>query len=630
MRDLLHQLVERAILIGLPGTLLVIALLMMRSVQQHGRRLIRVLQEVDGFLQAMSHGTGELAGLVRAVREHVVVSRETERGTEYVLSKPLAAIRREYADAQVSRVLSFSLGSLLTGGALIFTFGLIAYVMTFDVSGAIQESGDPSRLSDAVAKLGAKFWISAAGVLGSIMATVFASEKRSKIMRVAEHPDVRLNHVFTSLEVEQLNATFQEMALLRRQHAELCAHLETLNHRVEKLNSIDVSVRDIGNEVSANLKNVMKEAMADELKSILVEVMAQVETIAARVQSSITDAFGEKLQALAANMQQSLDAVRKAIEGQAQGQLEQILDKLQATVSGGLQSESKNMAVALERFAKVVPALEEQLRAMTAQIATETRQRAEEGSRVMQDLLDRVGALVRSMEAQQSANAETVAKMQAASAHAAEEVARRLEASGASLVSTVMATSRSELEAISKQLEAALTSNAVRIDDIEQKAASASEVVARSADALARSAESLGAIHAQTQALLAQVRDGTDGMKTVSHAVANATHALLSSLETIRQIDETARAQTQEQQSLLMQQRQFTREVEQVWPTLFDAYLGKFKQASDELQRSWADLHAKVATLSQSVGSEFAENTLALSEAIKELVHHNNGRHAAR
>lgn len=248
----------------------------------------------------------------------------------------------------------------------------------------------------------------------------------------------------------------------------------------------------------------------------------------------------------------------------------------------------------------------------------------------MQDLLDRVGALVRSMEAQQSANAETVAKMQAASAHAAEEVARRLEASGASLVSTVMATSRSELEAISKQLEAALTSNAVRIDDIEQKAASASEVVARSADALARSAESLGAIHAQTQALLAQVRDGTDGMKTVSHAVANATHALLSSLETIRQIDETARAQTQEQQSLLMQQRQFTREVEQVWPTLFDAYLGKFKQASDELQRSWADLHAKVATLSQSVGSEFAENTLALSEAIKELVHHNNGRHAAR
>jgi hypothetical protein len=209
-------------------------------------------------------------------------------------------------------------------------------------------------------------------------------------------------------------------------------------------------------------------------------------------------------------------------------------------------------------------------------------------------------------------------------------MARRLETSGANLVTSVLTTSREELSAISRQLETALTSNAVRIDDIEQKASSASAVVAKAAEALSNAAKSLADSNNQTSMLLAQVKSGSDSMRTASQGFVSAGNTLLGSVEAMRQISEAARVQTQEQQALLMHQRQYTKEVEQLWPQLFETYLSKFRESSDTLARSWSDFHAKISTVSKSVGAEFAENTLALSEAVNKLVELNGARPHSR
>lgn len=624
---------------GLPSVLGVLALCTIVAAQLRKRKLVRALKDSEGFLRAMREDGEASSPLVQATREHLLRS-ETPDGQRFVLAKSLAAVRREYAEDEVSHHWAFWFGGLLTGLALLATFVLIAYVMTNDISGAIRDTAGEDdtamgHLSEAVRTLGGKFYISAAGIGGSVLALFSSNSARNAILSCAEHPEPRLLSAFTTVEAMLLNAKLHELELARAdrearaaQHVELCSKLDMLNTRVEKLNSIDVSVRDIGNEVSANLKNVMKEAMADQFKEILVQTMAEVSAIAERVQGSLTQTFGQQIQKLAQGMQEGLDALKRAVEGQGQGQLEQILDKLQSTVSGGFQSETKNMAVALDGFAKAIPALEQQLRTMTSDIAAESRQRSTETARTTQMLLDQVASLVDAISAQQTANMQAVAQMQAAAAQGAEDMARRLEASGANLVSSVLGSSRAEIEAIVGQMRAMAEWNASHQGDIEARAANASNIVAWASDALAKSAQSISEISNQTQGVLTQVRQSSEEMQSVAQGFLNAGNTLVVSVESMRKVVESTRAQTQEQQALLVKQQQYTKEVEQLWPKLFDTYLGKFRESADELARSWADFHSKIETASKCVGAEFAENTLVLSEAVTKLVEINGGRHA--
>lgn len=612
-------------------------------------RIIRELDDVEPVVRALRDQSSHVPALAKLVRVHLV-GRSAAGDDRLILSTPLSTIRREYAEEQMSRAYSFGLGSLLTGISLIITFALIAWVMTDDVSGAIRATStvgtageavadgaeSSAFLADAVAKLGGKFAISAVGVAGSIVALLFTQRARKAILAKAEDPDVALLSAFTSLEAEEFSARLRELELLREEretrlehHKQLCRALEKLDARMERLHSIEVSVKDIGNEVSANLKNIMKDAMGEQLADMLSQTMVEVERIASRVEHNLTDSFGKELQALSQQLRASLDTVRTTIEGQGQGQLEKILAKLQDTVSGGFQSESQKMAAALDGFAKVVPALEQQLRAMTGQVAEETRQRNEETARMTQQVLDRVSGLLDSLAAQQAANAEAVQRLQAASTQGAEEMARRIEASGASMVTNVLASSRAEIEAIVAQMRAAVESSASSYGDIEAKAANASAVVAKASEALEGSARSIFELTNQTRGVLEQVRQGSGAMQQAANGFLAAGNTLLSSVDAMRAVIDATRVQNQEQQRLLLQQQQFTKEVEQLWPTLFDTYLRKFQESADVLARSWDELHSKVEQVTSRMGHEFAENTLALSDAVSKLVEW-TGKRAAR
>lgn len=334
---------ELVFVVGLPSGLGAIAILTVISIFVRRRKLIRELKDVDGFLHVLRTSAESSSRLILATREHLVASHtaDTDR---FVLSKSLASVRREYAEDEVSHSLAFSFGGLLTGIALLLTFILIAYVMTHDISGAITAtgasdenaaSGAMGTLANGVSTLGGKFYISAAGIGGSVLASFFGNRARNKIFSCAEYPDRRLLAAFTTIGELELNARLDALRIAREdhnirgsQHDEVCRKLDAVNTGLAKLHSIDVSVRDIGNEVSASLKNVMKEAMADQFREILVEMMTQVNEIAERVQASLTQAFGVQLERLATAMQQSLEALQRAVEGQGQGQLEKILDKL--------------------------------------------------------------------------------------------------------------------------------------------------------------------------------------------------------------------------------------------------------------------------------------------------------------
>lgn len=628
-------------IVALPGGLGLIAFVTIGFVFLQRAAILHRLRDVDGFLAAMREEGNEANGLVRAVREHVVRG-EVEQGDKIVLSKPLPALRRDYAEDEVAHHWSFWFGSLLTGFALIITFLLIAQVMTNDVSGAIRESvnADESasaHLSEAVTLLGGKFYISAAGIGGSVLALFVSNWARAGIYRCAEHPGRQLMAAFTSVEAQQLNAKLHELELLRaeretsaEQHAEVCAHLSTLNTRIEKLNSIEVSVKTIGNEVSANLKNIMKDAMGEQLKGMLADTMVDVDRMATRVEQSLNESFGKQLTALTIALQRSLTGLQKTIEGQGQGQLEKILEQLQNTVSGGFQNESQKMVAALEGFASVVPALEQQLRTMTGKVAEETRQRSEEGARMTEMLLTRVTSLVDTMTAQQAANAQAIERIQTVSAEGAEAMARRIETSGAGLVSNVLGASRAEIEAIVGQLRSAAEASANRYGDIETQAGNAAASVAQASDGLARSAKSIIEMANHTSTVISQAKSSSDAIQTASRDFIQAGTSLLGSVGQMQKVIEATRTQTQEQQELLLRQREYTKEVEKLWPELFNTYLAQFKSGADELGRSWESFHQKISAVSNNVGSQFAQSTEELSEAVEKLVSKLNAGAGAR
>lgn len=522
-----------------------------------------------------------------------VVRREGER---IVLSRTLREVRNDYVEQTLAHATPFWFGGLLTGVALIFTFLLIASVMTGEVPSAISEDANASALSAAVDKLGGKFLISASGIAGSVVCLLICNLLRAWLHRRANEVSLELQARFVSLEATELDARLQQVELLRAeredraaQHRALVQHLASLDERAHKLTSIEVSVQTIGNEVSANLKNIMKDAMGEELRAMLVDTMVEVARIADRVQEHMTG-----------QLQASLAAVQRAVENQAQGQLESILEKLQTAVSGGFHNESSKMAVALDAFSRVVPALEQQLRKMTDEVAEDSRRRSAESAQASQAVLAQVSGLVDAMSSQHAASVQAIDRIEAASARGAEDMARRMSA--------------------------AAETSAARHVELEHRAASAAETVALASDGIAQAARTLAELTAQTTALLQQARAGNADLQASTRELAAAGNGFATALSAMQQVAALTRTQTAEQQALLLRQREYTKEVERLWPQLFETYLAKFQTTAGHLGQAWQDLYDRIVQVSTQVGAQFADNTEELSAAVERLVRHFNPR----
>lgn len=626
------------IVLGLAGALGFAAIVTIVLVFVRRSALIFELRRVD-VLEGLSSDVRGQSGLAAAIREHIV-REDTPDGHKFVLSKSLGDVRREYAEDAVAHSGSFSFGGMLTAFALICTFILIAWVMTTDVSDAIRanessSSASSGLLSSAVAKLGGKFWISATGIGGSVLALLATNRARADIYRAAEHPPAELLAHFSSIEEEMLKAKWHELELMRADREQRVAdnaisagYLESINAKAQKLTSIEVSVQTIGNEVSANLKNIMKDAMAEQIREIMTEVMVRVESMATKLEEELTEGFRTSLQLMGSELKKALEGVQKAVDNQGQGQLEKILEQLQNTMSGGFQSESKKMVAAFESFTKVVPALEQQLRQMSGEVARDTQQRNEQTSAITQQLMSRVSQLMDSLGSQAAANASAIERLQAVSEQGADAMARRLESTGTEMVSNLLTSSRAEIEAIASSLRASAEASAKRSSDLEERAAQAATLVAHAAQGLSNSAQSLNELANQTTTALSQARQGGEAIQFASQQFVTAGNTLLGSVAAIQKVIDEVRARTVEHQNLLERQRSYTKEVEALWPTLFDTYLAKFKASSEELGRIWEQTHSKIQSATSSIGSEFADNTAALSEAVEKLVRIQGGRGA--
>ena len=103
---------------------------------------------------------------------------------------------------------------------------------------------------------------------------------------------------------------------------------------------------------------------------------------------------------------------------------------------------------------------------------------------------------------------------------------------------------------------------------------------------------------------------------------------LRSGVDGMRAAIEHGRTYGSEQQAMIAEHRKVMKELEQLWPKLFDTYLRSFDEKSSLLARSWNDLYGQVSKLSDTVGGGLSEAAEDLKFSVDRLTAVKNGGHA--
>ncbi len=296
--------------------------------------------------------------LARFIEPHVVGKRREK----FVIVVPIQSAIDEWVERLRASSFGFLIGSTYTGIALVCTFGLIAWVLFTDVSQAIQQNtANSGALANAVRTMGAKFVISSTGLLLAIL-HMFVQWWQTHGLRTAlDRLEGELAPCFIDLRRAKLEIMEESLSCAREVRPSIEQHERHSVERLDRLRDIEVSVKDLGGEVTASLDGIMREAIAEQVRSLLTDMRAFAEQIAGDVQKSVQGNLGE----LSGQLVTALSRIQTALESQPQSEVEKLLRCVQDAVTGGFSSETKNMSKLLSEFQNVFPTLAHQLQGVS-------------------------------------------------------------------------------------------------------------------------------------------------------------------------------------------------------------------------------------------------------------------------
>lgn len=549
-------------------------------------------------------------------------------------SREAADIFEEYAERRLSTI-RFALGSTATGIALFCTFYLIAHVLEANIPSALDAASaataDTEQLKTAMKLLGQKFMISATGILIAVVFAVGTAGAKRIALMAAHDASLRSAHLFCT--PASLSASAQLLQLRATQAS--AEHLEEVRSTMSgtrddlaKLRSIEVSVKDMGAEVTTQLQRMLKEDLGEQIKEILIDVMRQATEMSERLRSELLEGFQRTIETEIPKVLESLQAIRQSVEGQASSPIERMLEQLQSVVSGGMRGESAQMTAAIKQFAEVVPALATQLQDVAQSMTRDMRERTSESVRMNESLVTQVGGLLARLETQQSATDRAIAEIAHASSTGAETMMARLEAGSAQVMGGLLKTSRAEIDGVLSRLQEVATSSAKGYGSIEESVGSAARSIGEVRDGLAAAAESIRTMSSETRGVVADARQSSDAAQKAASSFESAAGMLRTGVDGMRAAIEHGRTYGSEQQAMIAEHRKVMKELEQLWPKLFDTYLRSFDEKSSLLARSWNDLYGQVSKLSDTVGGGLSEAAEDLKISVDRLTAVKNGGHA--
>jgi hypothetical protein len=617
----------------------------------------------------------------------------------WVLRREPHVIAGEYVATSLGRSESFKMGPRFTGIALIITFFLIAIVLVTHVGKAILPNADPNELSGAVVLLGAKFAISAGGVVLALAHHRLASWLHHRLdvaasralaagagrlvaldtfrLRLAEAAEQRADERTQRVEarIESTGAILdrrlaedlagiltgvtQARAAVDLQRESVDAHasraaqslkaaIATIEQRLQKLGSIEVSIKDMGAQVAANLGNVMRDTVGQQICTKIEEVAAHVDAIARRVEETVGALVTQELQSVRA----ALEAIRASVEQQGGSQLEKLLEQLRDTVSGGFHNESQAMAAALQQFATVVPELERQMRTLVESMSTDMSDRTTKGaevadrmlahvadliprleermqalttgvtdqldahaktsSAVTSDLLARVSTVLGVLEKQQAGMTGAVTQMVSASTEGAQKMVAAIAAEADTRVTRVAQAATLEFQATLGALrEAAMLATSAHADvqragvEAQRTTSAVLSETLRVVNQLAAAGKASAEYGERALALAREVRPVTENLRHVADALAKHTAEVQSTVA--------------QQNEIQKRQHASLEKLEHVMPRMFETYGASFQKNADALATSWQGHAAHVEKLVNTVSNGFVEGVEDLAQSVEKL-----------
>lgn len=626
-----------------PGVLVAVGLVAFIYLWRAQRELSADLAETAEALAA-GQIDGESNG-VAFVRLHLVQPGQVDVptiGERWILDRPMKDVLLSYVEERTSGF-RFVAGSLATGLALLITFVLIAHVLSENVPAAIKatqggaETSSELELSKAVQLLGQKFFISAAGVGLSVAWAGFATRTRVGLREAAERHARALGALFCTPEVFHMNVQHAQLAELRAFHDAVAPTLDAMSSRgqtlethlvdvktqLAKLQSIEVSVKDIGAEVTENVRRMLTDDLGNQIKQMLDRGLDRVDELAERVRADFVTGIQTALEKQLPEVLQSLQAIQKSVDQQSAAPVEALLERVNQVVSGGFRGETAQMNEALRQLSSVLPALETNLRSALDTMTSQLAARAQEQSALSENVMSQMGTLLGRLEAQQRASDDAVAGLMKAATEGVAAMGQQLQASSASAVESVMHASRSEIGAIVEGLRNVAANHQQSYAAVAQQMGDIGGVLAASKASLSDAAAFLKDAAAQAGSALGEGRQTATAISGAAREFGDAARQLQQGVSQLVGAANAVREQTEAQVELMARTKQQFHELEQTWPRLFHTHIESIEKQSKSLYEGWSRLATEVKTLSANVGGEFAESVDSLAASVQAL--HQNG-----
>jgi hypothetical protein len=604
----LFQEVLHPLTLAMAGGVVLFGLAMLLLMYLQRGQAEKELAQLDlAHVEAGGHGPG---GALR--RRRVTTKRGDKGQTMWLFHDSPANILGEWVDTHVLHRSAFEAGPWLTGAALLCTFFLIALVLAESVGPAIRQGGAGiGSLSQAVSTMGAKFVVSMAGILMSIVHGFFRGKHARALYAAADEAAQRIEPLSYSSEAYQIDCAERAAGQAARiaqaiedGQADQQANLVQVLSAIGKLNSIEVSIKDIGSELATSLQTTVKN-------DVVAGIGQELRDMADDLKDSLSRAFSASLDQQMGAVVGELTKIERAVASQAKDQVGELLQKLGDAVSGGFTSESARMKDALTRFAEVVPRLEEQLRTVLKTAGDDLARRSQDSSRSQEALMGRFQQVLTGIEAQQRDSAVMAKQMQELAGRTQNMLVEGLSAAGQQMAQR----SQRSVEEFTGAMREATGGAAEAYRKLVAEAEAAASALQKARAEHAEGAQRLGDSARVLRDVLTQADASAQSLRAVAEQVRGALTEARATVETSAGAVKASRDAAAEQQKLLT-------ELTQRFPDLAKQYLDATDLAFGRIASTWKGKVQELESTVTRVGDGVSSNVGAFAEAVEELGQH--------
>jgi|GEM_PF-6573686 len=635
------------------GGIAVLSLCAPFLVEVRRRKLRRAIELLDSHLEDVLEGRRQEPGpqeearaLWRAIREQLVFppGGQPVPLPALIRAEPSQGLR-ETCRALFRHSWGHALGKSLTGIALVMTFGLLGMVLVGPVreallGGSAAGATQAVLLSAAIAQMGAKFFVSATGLLGSFFFQSFASIQESRLLARLDAMRPRFESATQTLEAHGILLATARGDALDALKGELVQTRRELSDRLLHLESVEVSLQDIGTQVQASFGTMMKEQVGDVITRQLTAVEKAVRDIAADLHRSIASGFALTLQQEMATVRDSLGAIQQSLSERQEHDLGRILEQLRDAVSGGFHSQSQDMGRQMQELMGVLPRLEQQFEAMSLMMGTQARQWGAENQRAIDVLGERVASVVESFDQVRDGLVKATAHVLEASANSShrlgvenQQVLEQLERGVESVVGRFeqvlagMDASTQHLQQqtgeqatfLSRQVEALRSAANVDMSSFQSRSEEFAKVMGTTQDGLRQLTEQLRSTALQLASATRGAGETHDKAKGAAAQMEQVTRQLIETAKEFSQVTQGRREVVKVEENLLNAQRQALERVQPVLDGLTRGYEESVKVQAQTLSGQWTKVMQDMSSVVEKTSGELAQGVEDLNETVQEL-----------